>query len=66
MAHNRCSPGIVTGPLPDPDGLWLDLVFEMNILNGAMRQFGAMIDGIQRHVSGKIHHPGAVERSDLT
>jgi hypothetical protein len=45
MAHNKSSPGIVTGPLPDPDGLWLDLVFQMNTLNGAMRQFGAMIDG---------------------
>jgi hypothetical protein len=38
MAH-------VTGLLPDSDGLWLDLVFQMDGLNGAMRQFDTMTDG---------------------
>src|SRR6266481_78050 len=45
MAHNETSLGVVTEPLPDPDGLWLDLVFQMDKLNGAKRQFGAMVDG---------------------
>jgi hypothetical protein len=45
MAHNKSSPAIVTGPLPDSDGLWLDLVFQMGKLNGAMRQFDTMTDG---------------------
>jgi hypothetical protein len=42
MAHNKSGPGIVTAPLPDSDVLWLDLVFQMDKLNGAMKRFDAL------------------------
>ena len=45
MAHNKSSPGIVTRPLPDSDVVWLDLVFQMDKLNKAMRQFDALTNG---------------------
>jgi hypothetical protein len=45
MAHSKSSPGIVTAPLPDSGVLWLDLVFQMDKLNGAIRRFDALIKG---------------------
>jgi hypothetical protein len=45
MAHNKSSPGIVTAPLPDADVLWLDLVFRMDKLNGAMKRFDELTNG---------------------
>src|SRR6266436_1613815 len=45
MAHNKSSPGIVTAPLPDSDVSWLDLVFQMDKLNGAMRRFDELANG---------------------
>jgi len=65
MAHNKSSPGIVTAPLPDSDVSWLDLVFQMDKLNGAMKRFDALTDGNPASRVGKIHRSGAVQRSDL-
>jgi hypothetical protein len=45
MAHSKSGPGIVTAPLPDSGVLWLDLVFQMDKLNGAMRRFDAATNG---------------------
>jgi hypothetical protein len=45
MAHSKSSPGLVTAPLFDPGVLWLDLVFQMDKLNGAMMRFDAQING---------------------
>jgi len=45
MAHSKSSPGIVTAPLPEFGVLWLDLVFHMDRLNGAMRRFDALTNG---------------------
>ena len=45
MAHSKSSPGLVTAPLFDPGVLWLDLVFQMDKLNGAMRRFDALTNG---------------------
>jgi hypothetical protein len=45
MAHNKSSPGIVTAPPPESGVLWLDLVFQMDKLNGAMRRFDALANG---------------------
>ena len=65
MAHNKSSPGIVTAPPPDSDVLWLNLVFQMDKLNGAMKRFGALTDGNPASRVGKIHRSRAVQRSDL-
>jgi hypothetical protein len=43
MARNKSSPGIVSAPLPDSDVSWLDLFFQMDKLNGAMRRFDAAL-----------------------
>ena len=45
MAHSKFSPGLVTAPLFDPGVVWLDLVFQMDKLNGAMMRFDAQING---------------------
>jgi hypothetical protein len=65
MTHDKSSSGIVTVPLPDSGVLWLDLVFQMDKLNGAMIGLTRWPMEIQRRVSGKIHRSRAVERSDL-
>jgi hypothetical protein len=45
MAHSKSSPGIVAAPLPESGVLWLDLVFHMDKLNGAMRRFDELTNG---------------------
>ena len=45
MAHSKFSPGLVTAPLSDSGVLWLDLVLQMDKLNGAMMRFDAQING---------------------
>jgi hypothetical protein len=45
MTHDKSNSGIVTVPLPDSGVLWLDLVFHMDKLNGAMRRFDALTNG---------------------
>jgi hypothetical protein len=58
MAHSKSSPGIVTSPLPDSGVLWLDLVFQMDKLNGAIRRFDALIKGNPPSHGGQIHRSG--------
>ena len=42
MTHDKSNSGIVTVPLPDSGVPWLDLVFHMHKLNGAMARFDAL------------------------
>jgi hypothetical protein len=45
MTHDKSNSGIVTVPLPDSGVPWLDLLFQMDKLNGAMRRFDALANG---------------------